>query len=175
MDWTPLRDIPDPALVVLCGASGSGKSTIATYWPGQVVSSDALRELIGAGQDREDHREVFDLLHRIVAMRLRRDLRTVVDATNTAQWHRGPLLALAAAHQVPAYAVVCWPTLVTCLQRNAHRAEGRVPENVVRSQYEQLTEQMPSRAEGFAQVIITGAADWLQQVKVTKNKQAGPM
>ena len=91
MDWTPLRDIPDPALVVLCGASGSGKSTLATFWHGQVVSSDALRDLIGAGQDAEDHRDTFDLVHRIVAMRLRRGLRTVVDATN------GPRVAPAPA------------------------------------------------------------------------------
>lgn len=161
MDWTPLRDIPDPALVVLCGAAASGKSTIATFWDGQVVSSDALRELIGAGQDREGHRETFDLVHRVVAMRLRRGLRTVVDATSTAQWHRGPLLALAAAHQVPAVAVVCWPTLEACLARNAGRTQGRVPDAVVTRQYEQLIAQMPSKAEGFERVIVTGGDSWL--------------
>jgi predicted kinase len=161
MDWTPLRDIPGPALVVLCGAAGSGKSTLATAaWPGEVVSSDALRELTGAGQAAVAS---VDLVHRITAMRLRRGLRTVVDATNTAQWHRGPLLALAAEHAVPAYAVVCWPPLETCLERNEGRSAGRVPQDVVRRQYGQLTAQMPSQAEGFARVIITGGESWLGQ------------
>jgi len=37
--------LPDPALVVLVGASGSGKSTWAAerYRAAEVVSSDALR------------------------------------------------------------------------------------------------------------------------------------
>lgn len=164
MDWTPLRDIPDPALVVMCGASGSGKSTLATFWHGEVVSSDALRELIaGPVWSADDNHDTFALLHRVVAGRLRRGLRTVVDATNVARAHRDPLLYLASAWEVPAYAVVCWPTLGTCLARNEARSSGRVPEDVVRRQYEQLTAQMPSRAEGFERVIITGGDDWVGQ------------
>lgn len=161
MDWTPPRDIPDPALVVLCGAAGSGKSTLAGLWPGQVVSSDALRELIGAGQDRDGHRDTFDLVHRAVDMRLRRGLRTVVDATNVTCQHRRPLLSYADSRGIPAVAVVCWPPLETCLARNEGRSSGRVPQDVVRRQYEALTAQMPSQAEGFAQVIITGGESWL--------------
>ena len=160
MDWTPLRDIPDPALVVMCGASGSGKSTLATFWDGQVVSSDALRALIGAGQESEDHRDTFDLVHRAVDMRLRRGLRTVVDATNVAREHRRPLLSYADSRGVPAAAVVCWPPLETCLERNAAR-ERVVPEATVRRQYETLIAQMPSKAEGFERVIITGGESWL--------------
>jgi Predicted kinase len=42
--------LPDPALVVLVGASGSGKSAWAAehYRPDEVVSSDRLRALAGA-------------------------------------------------------------------------------------------------------------------------------
>jgi predicted kinase len=165
MDWAPLRDIPDPALVVLCGASGSGKSTLATFWPGQVVSSDALRALIGAGQDGDGHRDTFDLVHRITAMRLLRGLRTVVDATNVTCQHRRPLLSYAGSRGIPAVAVVCWPPLETCLARNAARSArcGRVPEDVVRRQYAALVAEMPSQAEGFARVIITGGESWLGQ------------
>ena len=43
--------LPDPALVVLVGASGSGKSVWAAehYRPDEVVSSDRLRALVGSG------------------------------------------------------------------------------------------------------------------------------
>src|SRR6185437_3413417 len=44
--------LPDPALVVLVGASGSGKSAWAAehYRPDEVVSSDRLRALVGSGE-----------------------------------------------------------------------------------------------------------------------------
>ena len=54
--WAPDRadsrmSLPDPALVVLVGASGSGKSTWAAqrYRAEEVVSSDALRGVVGSG------------------------------------------------------------------------------------------------------------------------------
>jgi hypothetical protein len=44
--------LPDPALVVLIGASGSGKSAWAAehYRPDEVVSSDRLRAVVGSGE-----------------------------------------------------------------------------------------------------------------------------
>lgn len=157
-----LAQLPGNALIVMCGVSGSGKSTLANAtWPGEVVSSDELRELIaGPAWSADDNHDVFALLHRIVHQRLRRGLRTVVDATNTARWHRDPLHALAGEHGAPVVAVVCWPPLKTCLARNAGR-ERVVPEDVVRRQYAELTGQLPVMTEGFERVIITGASSWI--------------
>ncbi|HEV7194649.1 MAG TPA: AAA family ATPase, partial [Pedococcus sp.] len=47
---------PDPALVVLVGPSGCGKSTWAStrYRGPEVVSSDALRAIVGSGEDDLD-------------------------------------------------------------------------------------------------------------------------
>jgi len=74
--------LPDPALVVLVGASGSGKSVWAAehYRPDEVVSSDRLRALVGSGEhDLGASADAFALLDQIVAARLRRGLSAVVD------------------------------------------------------------------------------------------------
>jgi predicted kinase len=44
-------NLPDPAIVVLIGPAGSGKSTwaAARYAAGEIVSSDALRAVVGTG------------------------------------------------------------------------------------------------------------------------------
>jgi predicted kinase len=69
------RRIPDPALVVLIGASGSGKSAWAAahYRPAEVVSSDQLRAVVGSGErDLDASADAFSLLDQIVAARTRR-------------------------------------------------------------------------------------------------------
>src|SRR5687767_10160120 len=79
---TPGVELPDPALVVLVGAAGAGKSTwaAARYRDAEVVSSDALRERVGTGPaDLDASTDAFAVLEAIVAARLRRGLTTVVD------------------------------------------------------------------------------------------------
>src|SRR5207244_10928429 len=72
--------LPDPALVMLTGASGSGKSAWAAehYRPDEVVSSDRLRALAGSGEhDLDASADAFALLDQIVAARLCRGLAPV--------------------------------------------------------------------------------------------------
>ncbi len=74
--------LPDPALGVLVGPSGSGKSVWAAqrYRPDEVVSSDRLRALVGSGEhDLDASADAFAALDLIVAARLRRGLTAVVD------------------------------------------------------------------------------------------------
>src|SRR3954453_18445258 len=74
--------VPDPALVLLVGAAGSGKSTWASahYRDVEVVSSDALRAVVGSGTaDLDASEEAFRLLDQIVAGRARRGLTVVID------------------------------------------------------------------------------------------------
>ena len=50
--------LPDPAVVVLAGAAGSGKSTWAAerFRAAEIVSSDALRAAVAGGAvRREEH------------------------------------------------------------------------------------------------------------------------
>src|SRR6186997_9514 len=101
--------LPADALVVLIGIAGSGKSAFAArhFAATQVLSSDAMRALVAdspSAQGATD--DAFELLHRLLEMRLRRARLTVVDATNVEEWARAQLLDLARRHRRPAVGIV---------------------------------------------------------------------
>lgn len=105
----PTIAIPDPSLIVLVGAAGAGKSTLAArlFEPDEIVSSDALRAVISGDEaDQRVSGVAFRILHRTVARRLADRRLTVVDATNTVASVRGPLLARARAASIPVLAIV---------------------------------------------------------------------
>ena len=131
----PLR-LPDPCLVVLVGATAAGKSRWASEWfhPDQVVSSDRLRAVVGAGErDQRASRDAFEVLELIVDKRLRRRLTTVIDSTGLEPARRGAWRELAERRGVPAHAVVFDPPAAEVRARN--RARGSpVPSKVVTAQ-----------------------------------------
>ena len=66
--------IPEFALVVLVGASGSGKSTFAEkhFGPFATISSDFCRGLVSDDPNSQvATKDAFDLLHTIAASRLK--------------------------------------------------------------------------------------------------------
>jgi predicted kinase len=151
---------PKPTLTVLIGAAGSGKSTYAkAHWhPFQVVSSDRLREAVANDAwDQSATSDAFFLLHRIVEMRLRRGLDTVVDATNSYAEHRASLLAIARHEDACAHAVVMATPLPVCLDRNARRSPS-VPESVAVAQFERIAGDLRTLdREGFDDVEFAGS------------------
>ena len=77
--------IPELALVVLIGPSGSGKSSFARkhFRPTEVLSSDYCRGLVSDDEnDQAATKDAFEVLHYIGAKRLAAGKLTVVDATN---------------------------------------------------------------------------------------------
>ena len=101
--------LPDPALLVLVGPAGSGKShfALSRYRSAEIVSSDDLRAVVGSGpHDLSASDEAFALLERIVAARLARGLTTVVDTLGLDRDRRTAWLQAARAAGLPAVAVV---------------------------------------------------------------------
>ena len=132
--------LPDPALVVLVGPSGSGKSVWAAahYRPDEVVSSDRLRALVGSGEhDLDASADAFALLDQIVTARLRRGLTAVVDTLGLDPARRRGYLGLARSSGMPAVVVLAGTDPVECRRRNRARDQP-VPAPVLEGQLRRM-------------------------------------
>ncbi len=154
--------IPDFALVVLIGVSGSGKSTFAArhFLPTEVLSSDAFRALVSDDEnDQSATKDAFDALHYLASIRLRRRKLTVIDATNVQAEARKPLLELANRHDCLAVAIVLDVPERVCQARNRDRADRQLGPHVVVNQSRQLRKSLRSlRREGFRYIYTLDEA-----------------
>lgn len=161
--------MPASALVLLIGASGSGKSTFAAkHFPmDAVVSSDQLRgSMTGRESDQRRNESVFQQLHGLVDERLRAGALAVVDATNTDWMGRAELLHIARRYRRPAAAIVLDIPTELCLARNAARARV-VQAGVVRRQVADIRRDLDRvDLEGFAAVHVLHSAAEVDQARV---------
>ncbi|MFB7828173.1 AAA family ATPase [Streptomyces hydrogenans] len=76
--------IPDPAVVVLIGAAGSGKSTFASTWnPSQVLELDHFRAMVSDEPgDQQATADAVAAMRTVLEARLARKKTTVVDSTS---------------------------------------------------------------------------------------------
>ncbi len=145
------------ALVVLIGAAGSGKSTWAraNFAESEVVSTDAMRALVGEDEgDQRANRDMFAIFDSVVEARVKRHLTTVIDSTALETERRAHYVQLGQRFGVPVTAIVFRATAETCLVRNAQR-ERRVPQDVIRAHVAAVRALTPDalRADGFADII----------------------
>ena len=159
----PIVPVPDPALVVLVGASGSGKSTWALerYRRAEVVSSDDLRGIVGSGPaDLDASADAFELLERIVAARLSRGLTTVVDTLGLDAERRLAWRDAARLAGLPAVAVHVDTPADECRRRNSAR-DRPVPAPALTDQIRRAHSVRPTLdAEGWDVVeVVSGASE----------------
>ncbi len=162
-------ELPDPSLVVLIGASGSGKSTFArTHFAAtEVISSDFCRGLVADDEnDQRATKDAFAVLHFIAGRRLAQPRLTVVDATNVQRESRRPLVNLAKEYDLFPVAIVLDPPEEVCQARNRARPDRDFGPHVVRQQRAQLRRSLKGlQKEGFRRVWVLRSDE---EVEVTR-------
>ena len=120
-----------PALVILCGLPGTGKSHFARALVKQAplawVNSDYCRKrLIGRPDySREEHQRVFAAMHALIAELLAAGRPVVFDATNLNEEVRRPLYAVADAAGVTPLLIRFTARAALVRRRMSERAAGQ--------------------------------------------------
>ncbi|MGW1375790.1 polynucleotide kinase-phosphatase [Streptomyces sp. NPDC002446] len=168
--------VPDLSLVVLIGATGSGKSTFAArhFKPTEVISSDFCRGLVSDDEnDQSASSDAFDLLHFIAGKRLAAGRLTVVDATNVQSEARAQLVRLAREHDVLPVAIVLDVPEQVCAERNAARADrAGLPRRVIQRHQRELRRSLRHlEREGFRKVhVLRGQAE-VESVEIVTERR----
>ncbi|MFF1758082.1 polynucleotide kinase-phosphatase [Streptomyces sp. NPDC058266] len=168
--------VTDLSLVVLVGASGSGKSTFARrhFKPTEIISSDFCRGLVADDEnDQSASRDAFDVLHYIAGKRLAAGRLTVVDATNVQQESRKQLVDLARQHDVLPIAIVLDIPEEVCAARNAQRADrAGMPRRVISRHARELRRSLRHlEREGFRKVHILRGVEEADSAEVVREKR----
>ncbi|MFJ4480884.1 polynucleotide kinase-phosphatase [Streptomyces longwoodensis] len=171
-----LLPVTDLSLVVLVGASGSGKSTFARrhFKPTEVISSDFCRGLVSDDEnDQSATRDAFDVLHYIAGKRLAAGRRTVVDATSVQKEARRQLIDLARQYDVLPIAIVLDVPEEVCAERNASRPDrADLPRRVVRRHTRELRSSLRHlEREGFRKVHVLRGVEEVEHATVVTEKR----
>ncbi|MGW1749240.1 polynucleotide kinase-phosphatase [Streptomyces sp. NPDC002092] len=168
--------VTDLSLVVLVGASGSGKSTFARrhFKPTEVISSDFCRGLVCDDEnDQSATRDAFDVLHYIAGKRLAAGRRTVVDATSVQQDARRQLIDLAKQYDVLPIAIVLDVPEEVCAERNAARTDrADMPRRVIQRHIRELRRSIRHlEREGFRKVHVLRGVEDIENASVVTEKR----
>ncbi len=166
--------IPNMSLVILIGASGSGKSTFARthFRKTEVVSSDECRGFVSDDEnDQAATKPAFELLHFMIEKRLELGKLTVVDATNVQAPGRKRLVELARQYHVLPVAIAFKMSEDICNSRNSQRPDRQFGPHVVRNQMRDLRQSLNSlRREGFRHVFVFDHPDEVAQATIERTR-----
>lgn len=164
--------LPELSLVLLAGATSSGKSTFARqhFLPTEVISSDICRAWVSDNENNLDATsDAFDVLRYLVAKRLKRGKLTVVDATNVRVEDRQSLIQLARDyHCLPVVIALHLPEKIL-KERHQKREDRNFGLHVIHAQYQALKQSVRHfKKEGFRQIYILKTIDDIAEAKVIR-------
>jgi len=167
-------ELPEFALVLLVGASGTGKSSFAErhFLPTEVVSSDRIRGWVADDEtDQAATGDAFDVLHYLVEKRLKGRRLTVVDATNVQPESRKGLIALARKWHALAVAIVFDLPEALAVERNAARPDRQFGAGPVRRQMQTLKRSLRGlEREGLRYVHRLRSVEDVDAVAIERTK-----
>lgn len=167
-------EVPALSLVLLIGASGSGKSTFARkhFLPTEVISSDFCRGLVADDEnDQAATSDAFDVLHYIAAKRLAAGKLTVIDATSVRREDRAKLVKLAREYHLLPTAIVFDLPEKLCQERNQSRSDRDFGPHVIRNQIKNLRRGLRGlRKEGFRHVHVLKSPEQVDLATVERTK-----
>ncbi|MFI9106180.1 polynucleotide kinase-phosphatase [Streptomyces fildesensis] len=175
---TSKRTLPvtDLSLVVLIGATGSGKSTFAArhFKPTEVLSSDFCRGLVSDDEnDQGSSRDAFEVLHYIAGKRLAAGRLTVIDATSVQSESRKQLIGLARQYDVLPIAIVLDVPEQICAERNAARPDrAGMPKHVVQRHQRELRRSLRGlEREGFRKVHVLRGTEEIDSAEIVLERR----
>jgi protein phosphatase len=164
--------IPNFALFVLIGSTGSGKSSFARkhFLETEIVSSDTCRALVSDDEtDLAATKDAFDLLHYTASIRLKRRLLTVIDATSVKREDRAKLVQLARKYHALPVALVLDIDPKICHERNQNRPNRDFGEHVPRNHSKALRRGLRGlQKEGFRQVQIMKSPEEVDALSIER-------
>ncbi len=166
--------VPQTAMVVLMGASGSGKSTFARthFARTEILSSDFFRGLVSNDEnDQTCSADAFGALHDLLRRRLTRGLLTVVDATNVEEAGRRALLAIARETDTLSVAIALDLGVGVSHARNAERPDRQFGRHVVARQHGELRRALRGLSrEGFHRVFTLSSEAEVAAVRIERDR-----
>jgi protein phosphatase len=166
--------VPEFSLIVLVGASGSGKSQFARkhFKPTEVLSSDACRGLVSDDENSQAAtKDAFDVLQYVAAKRLSAARLTVIDATNVQGEARKPLVDLAREYHCLPVAVILDLPESLCVERNQERPDRNFGRRVVAQQRSQLRRSRRGlKREGFRFIYDLKTPDEVDAVEIERTR-----
>ena len=167
-------EIPEFALVLLVGASGSGKSSFATkhFLPTEVVSSDRMRGWVADDEnDQSATGDAFDVLRCVVEKRLKGRRFTVIDATNVQPESRKSLIALAKKWHALAVAIVFDLPEAIAIERNAVRPDRQFGAGPIRRHVQALKRSLGGmNREGIRYVHRLRSVEDVDAVEIVRTR-----